>query len=77
MGPATTLRDTTWLSLEEVSHRLNAVLSRARRGLYLVGNIGTFASSEVWSAAINWFKAQGRTGRDQDLCPSLHSVRLV
>lgn len=41
------------------SRRLNVALTRAKRGLVVVGDAATLRSNRVWSAWLTWARRQG------------------
>ncbi|KAK0707378.1 hypothetical protein B0H67DRAFT_587383 [Lasiosphaeris hirsuta] len=52
------------------SNRINVLLSRARHGMYIIGNSKTYSSVSMWSDVISMLRAGGNFGTSFELqCP--------
>lgn len=53
--------------------RINVLLSRAKHGMYIIGNSETSAGVEMWSHVIDMLKELGNMGDKLDLCCPRHT----
>ncbi|KAL6887873.1 hypothetical protein GGI43DRAFT_417260 [Trichoderma evansii] len=52
------------------SNRINVLLSRAKHGMYIIGNSSTYSNVPMWEEVINMLSASSRIGKSIDLqCP--------
>lgn len=49
------------------SNRINVMLSRARHGLYIVGNSETYGNVPMWAGVISLLKSRGQFGNKLDI----------
>ncbi|KAF2856036.1 hypothetical protein T440DRAFT_96542 [Plenodomus tracheiphilus IPT5] len=57
----------------KTTNRINVLLSRAKHGMYLIGNADTYASVEMWQKVINMLRATDSVGDKLALCCSRHT----
>ncbi|KAH6677816.1 hypothetical protein F5X68DRAFT_245533 [Plectosphaerella plurivora] len=59
------------------SNRINVLLSRAKHGMYLVGNASTFATVPMWADVLRLLQADGNFGTELQLqCPRHQSTDI-
>ena len=56
----------------KTSNRINVLLSRARHGMYIIGNSQTASSVQMWADVIEILKSNGNIGRKLALCCPRH-----
>jgi len=56
----------------KTSNRINVLLSRARHGMYVVGNSQTASSVQMWADVVDILKENGNFGRKLALCCPRH-----
>lgn len=61
----------------KTSNRINVLLSRARHGMYIIGNAHTASSVPMWSDVINILERHGNIGQTLNLCCSRHKETLI
>ncbi|EMC99766.1 hypothetical protein BAUCODRAFT_348596 [Baudoinia panamericana UAMH 10762] len=54
------------------SNRINVLLSRAKHGLYIIGNADTMAEVPMWAEVLDLFRTDGNFGDDLGLCCPRH-----
>lgn len=57
----------------KTSNRINVLLSRARHGMYIVGNSQTASSVQMWADVVDILKENGNLGRNLALCCPRHT----
>jgi len=57
----------------KTSNRINVLLSRARHGMYIVGNSQTASSVQMWANVVDMLKENGNLGRKLALCCPRHT----
>lgn len=59
-------------------NRINVLLSRAKHGMYIIGNAHTYSPVPMWSSVINTLRANGNFGNALELqCPRHPSTPIV
>ncbi|KAK7994415.1 hypothetical protein PG991_016003 [Apiospora marii] len=53
-------------------NRINVLLSRAKHGMYLVGNVDTYSNVAMWNEVRSQLEAAGRIGSTLELCCPRH-----
>ncbi|KAI4109364.1 MAG: hypothetical protein LQ339_001864 [Xanthoria mediterranea] len=61
----------------KTSNRINVALSRARHGMYIIGDPRTASSVPMWAEIIGLLEAQGNIGPTLSLCCPRHSEDLI
>ncbi|XP_019395339.1 PREDICTED: NFX1-type zinc finger-containing protein 1, partial [Crocodylus porosus] len=56
----------------QISNRICVALSRAKKGLYCIGNMGMLGKVPLWSKIIHTLREKGRIGRSLILCCQNH-----
>jgi len=56
----------------KTSNRINVLLSRARHGMYIIGNSQTASTIPMWADVIDMFEKNGNLGRTLALCCPRH-----
>lgn len=56
----------------KTSNRINVLLSRARQGMYIIGNSHTASSVQMWADVLCILEANGNIGRKLALCCPRH-----
>jgi hypothetical protein len=54
------------------TNRINVLLSRAKHGMYIIGNTNTMGHVKIWSDVIEIFRRDGHLGEDFVLCCPRH-----
>jgi hypothetical protein len=54
------------------TNRINVLLSRAKHGMYIIGNSNTMANVKMWSDVIETFRRDGNFGEELALCCPRH-----
>ncbi|KAL8688726.1 MAG: hypothetical protein Q9218_005433 [Villophora microphyllina] len=55
------------------TNRINVLLSRAQRGMYLLGNAETYSSQPMWAQVLAMLEAKGAVGESLGLCCPRHT----
>lgn len=55
------------------SNRINVLLSRAKHGMYLLGNAETYSSQPMWEQILAILEANNAVGKSFDLCCPRHT----
>ncbi|CAJ2511696.1 Uu.00g073210.m01.CDS01 [Anthostomella pinea] len=58
----------------KTSNRINVLLSRAKHGMYIIGNSNTTSNVEMWSAVLDIFRGDGNFGNALELCCPRHEA---
>lgn len=61
----------------KTSNRINVLLSRARDGMYIIGNTHTARSAHMWDEVITIFEKNENTGQTLALCCPRHKQTLI
>ena len=61
----------------KTSNRINVALSRARHGMYIIGDPQTASSVPMWAEIIGLLEAQGNIGPALSLCCPRHPADLI
>lgn len=61
----------------KTSNRINVLLSRARHGMYIIGNADTASSVPMWSDVITILESHGNIGQTLVLCCPRHKETLI
>ncbi|MDI1487639.1 MAG: hypothetical protein OHK93_006909 [Ramalina farinacea] len=61
----------------KTSNRINVLLSRAKHGMYIIGNSDTASSVAMWAQVIEMFKRGGNFGPKLPLCCSQHPDTVI
>lgn len=61
----------------KTSNRINVLLSRARHGMYIIGNAHTANSVPMWSDVITILEQHGNIGQTLTLCCPRHKETLI
>lgn len=61
----------------KTSNRINVLLSRARHGMYIIGNAHTAGSVPMWSEVITILENHGNIGQTLALCCPRHKETLI
>ena len=61
----------------KTSNRINVLLSRARHGMYIIGNTNTARSVPMWDQVITILEKNGNTGQTLALCCPRHRVTPI
>lgn len=56
----------------KTSNRINVLLSRARHGMYIIGNTDTARSVPMWDKVVTILEKNGNVGRNLELCCPRH-----
>uniref|UniRef100_A0A8C8S3M7 Zinc finger NFX1-type containing 1 n=1 Tax=Pelusios castaneus TaxID=367368 RepID=A0A8C8S3M7_9SAUR len=56
----------------QISNRICVALSRAKKGLYCIGNMGMLGKVPLWSKIIHTLREKGHIGRSLQLCCQNH-----
>lgn len=59
------------------SNRINVLLSRAKHGMYIIGNSSTYYNVPMWQKVIDMLSASGRFGKSLQLQCSRHPDRSI
>ncbi|KAM4691833.1 NFX1-type zinc finger-containing protein 1 [Rhinophrynus dorsalis] len=59
----------------KISNRICVALSRAKKGLYCVGNMGMLGKVDLWSRIILTLRQTGQIGQQLMLCCQIHSEK--
>lgn len=61
----------------KTSNRINVLLSRARHGMYIIGNKNTARSVPMWDKVITILEKDGNTGQNLELCCPRHKATPI
>ena len=61
----------------KTSNRINVLLSRARHGMYIIGNSHTATSVKMWADVVRIFEEHGNIGETLALCCPRHQNRVI
>ncbi|KAF1915145.1 hypothetical protein BDU57DRAFT_576497 [Ampelomyces quisqualis] len=61
----------------KTSNRINVLLSRAKHGMYLIGNTETYSAVDMWQDVINMLRAKDSVGETLDLCCPRHRDKIM
>ncbi|KAI8936487.1 hypothetical protein NX059_006892 [Plenodomus lindquistii] len=61
----------------KTSNRINVLLSRAKHGMYLIGNAETYSSVDMWQKVINMLRANDALGNSLALCCPRHPTTAI
>ncbi|KAF2680876.1 P-loop containing nucleoside triphosphate hydrolase protein [Lentithecium fluviatile CBS 122367] len=61
----------------KTSNRINVLLSRAKHGMYIIGNSRTSASVPMWSKVLEVLEQQGNIGTSLALCCPRHPDTVI
>lgn len=61
----------------KTSNRINVLLSRARHGMYIIGDTNTARSAPMWDQVITILEKNGNTGQTLALCCPRHRDTLI
>ncbi|KAH7040050.1 uncharacterized protein B0I36DRAFT_234919 [Microdochium trichocladiopsis] len=56
----------------KTSNRINVLLSRAKHGMYVIGNSSTYGGVQMWSEVLDILRGGGNFGQSLDLCCPRH-----
>ena len=61
----------------KTSNRINVLLSRARHGMYIIGNSHTATSVQMWADVVRILEEQGNIGETLALCCPRHQDKVI
>jgi hypothetical protein len=61
----------------KTSNRINVLLSRAKHGMYLIGNAETYTSVDMWHKVIEMLRTADSVGQWLSLCCPRHPERIM
>ncbi|KAL5118296.1 hypothetical protein ACEQ8H_003806 [Pleosporales sp. CAS-2024a] len=61
----------------KTSNRINVLLSRAKHGMYLIGNVDTYSHVKMWHQVIGMLRAKGSVGPALGLCCPRHPAKII
>jgi len=61
----------------KTSNRINVLLSRAKHGMYLIGNTDTYDSVDMWHRVIGMLRSKCSVGKSIDLCCPRHPDKVM
>jgi hypothetical protein len=68
------LRDVGFL---KSPNRINVLLSRAKHGMYIIGNTDTYATVDMWQKVLNMLRAKDSVGPSLGLCCPRHTDKIM
>jgi hypothetical protein len=61
----------------KTSNRINVLLSRAKHGMYLIGNADTYSTVNMWQHVISMLRAKDSVGQSLGLCCPRHPGKVI
>jgi hypothetical protein len=61
----------------KTTNRINVLLSRAKHGMYIIGNAGTYAHNPMWSKVLGMLEEADAIGPAFSLCCSRHQDKDI
>ncbi|KAJ4296678.1 hypothetical protein N0V90_006726 [Kalmusia sp. IMI 367209] len=59
------------------TNRINVLLSRARNGMFIIGNTETYSNIPMWQKVIALLRAKGSVGTSLALCCPRHTDKII
>lgn len=61
----------------KTSNRINVLLSRAKHGMYIIGNADTYTTVDMWQHVIGMLRAKDSVGQSLGLCCPRHPEKVM
>jgi hypothetical protein len=61
----------------KTSNRINVLLSRAKHGMYLIGNTDTYSTVDMWQQVIGMLRVKDSVGQSLGLCCPRHPEKVM